>query len=226
MFSFDLHLSGVLLILLAISLGATWLGVITRELQEKVDDGAAEIVAWRSLFPGPTWRTGEPSRAVESLFGPSWETPSGDRIIARDGTSYRVNSVQLGSGARVGWFEPLGSEPTLDTGPFLQGWEVGLGMDEGEESHRIRTWLEAWGAVVSSWGTLPPREGPFPSVLIWAREPSILAVWRETDLARRRCRWVQIGGAKVEGPHLRLERPVPERKLREGLTRLLSIQRD
>jgi hypothetical protein len=69
---------------------------------------------------------------------------------------------------------------------------------------------------------MPPREGPYPSLLIWGREPSILAVWREDDLARRRARWVQVGGPATEGPHVRLEANLGEEALRRALVGLLS----
>jgi hypothetical protein len=75
---------------------------------------------------------------------------------------------------------------------------------------------------VEPWGTVPPREGPFPSVLLWAREPSILTVWRECDLRRRRPRWIQIGGPSTGSPHARLEPGVSEAHLREALENLLS----
>ncbi|HOD33624.1 MAG TPA: hypothetical protein PKO12_09100 [Holophaga sp.] len=74
------------------------------------------------------------------------------------------------------------------------------------------------------WGTVPPREGPFPSLLLWGREPSILAVWREYDLARRRCRWIQLGSHTGEGPHARVERPLEPEALRMALQRLLALQ--
>jgi hypothetical protein len=90
------------------------------------------------------------------------------------------------------------------------------------ENQRLLTLLRSWGADVELWGTVPPREGPYPSVLLWAREPSILAVWREDDLLRRRPRWVQIGGPTTEGPHARLEPGAPEERVRLALEELLS----
>ena len=95
-------------------------------------------------------------------------------------------------------------------------------MDNASESARIQVWLRTWGAEVQLWGTVPPREGPYPSVLLWAREPSILAVWREDDLMRRRPRWVQIGGPITEGPHARLDSGTSEEGLRRTLEGLLS----
>jgi hypothetical protein len=75
---------------------------------------------------------------------------------------------------------------------------------------------------VQNRGTVPPREGPYPSVLLWAREPSILAVWREDDLLRRRPRWIQIGGPITDGPHARLEPRAAAEKLQQTLEHLLS----
>ena len=95
-------------------------------------------------------------------------------------------------------------------------------MDDLGESERYRMLLESWGAEVKPWGTVPPREGPYPSVLLWAREPSILAVWREDDLLRRRARWIQIGGPQTEGPHVRLDPEFNEEALRHVLERLIS----
>jgi hypothetical protein len=95
-------------------------------------------------------------------------------------------------------------------------------MDDPASTARVQAWLREWGAEVQLWGTMPPREGPYPSVLIWAREPSILAVWREGDIQRRRPRWVQVGGPTTEGPHARLEGTTEERPLRELLQDLLS----
>ena len=104
----------------------------------------------------------------------------------------------------------------------MSGWTVGLGMDDAAESSRIQLLLQSWGADLQLWGTVPPREGPYPSVLLWAREPSILTVWREGDLLRRRPRWIQIGGPITGGPHARLEPGASDRDIQHTLDRLLS----
>jgi hypothetical protein len=119
-------------------------------------------------------------------------------------------------------------ETTTETLPgvdrFLSGWTVAVGIEEGPEGRELLRNLEAWGAEVQLWGAVPPREGPYPSLLLWAREPSILSVWREDDLHRRRCRWVQLGGISTEGPHARLERPLQEQALVETLRGMVSLR--
>jgi len=142
---------------------------------------------------------------------------------ARNGVPYALHHIALANGGgELGWLESQEEASLPRTPAFLEGWRVALGMDQGEDFQRVRGWLEAWGAEVQAWGTVPPRNGPFPSIIIWAREPSILAVWREDDLTRRRCRWVQVGGAPIEGPHARLDKPAMEADLLRCLQDLLS----
>ena len=141
--------------------------------------------------------------------------------MALDGATYRLMSHPFPGGHRLGWVERDESARS-GLGGFLAGWAVAIGMDSSAEAARVEGWLRAWGATIEVWGTVPPREGPYPSVLIWAREPSILAVWREGDLIRRRARWIQAGGPLTEGPHARLERPLNEASLRSALQGLLG----
>ncbi len=208
------------LLLLAMALGGSHLKDHGSHLHARADHLEQEVQAWRSLLRGPTWRTGEPSDLMAERFGTRWATRLSETMLSMDGAPYRIHRIPLADGAQVGWAEPMTA--VAEAEPFLKGWSIGLGMEEGDACDEVMDWLESWGAVVFPIGTVPPREGPYPNLLIWAREPSILSVWRELDLARRRCRWVQIGGAELEGPHGRLEREFTERELRELLRSLTS----
>lgn len=218
-----LRLSGLALMILAIAIGGSWLHLTLQGQREALDRAREEAKAWRTLVPGPTWHTGEPSLLMENLFGDRWPGRLEERMESADGSAFDLHRVALGGGGALGWIETR-----VDTLPgsaeFLKGWSVALGMDEGAGFDQARAWLESWGAEVSGWGTVPPREGPYPSFLVWAREPSILAVWREDALERRRCRWIQVGGPQTEGPHARLEKPLDEVDLRLALQRLLSVR--
>jgi hypothetical protein len=162
---------------------------------------------------------------MERLFGSTWRdkvrAASDLRLLGTDGASYRVQSHLLNDQESLGWYERE-EDAQPGTHGFLSGWTVGLGLDDPTENTRILDLLRNWGADVHLWGTVPPREGPYPSVLLWAREPSILAVWREDDLLRRRPRWIQIGGPTTKGPHARLETGPSEETLRHTLEQLLS----
>lgn len=219
----SIRVSGVSIMLMAITVGVSWVWVQTLDLQARRDGLEAEVKAWRGLLPGVTWHSGEGSGLLDGLLGGAWRSRAGERVLGRDGRLYIPRSALLPDGAQVGWLEPLHRE-TGQGGPFLQGWTVGLGLDDPGETDRVRVWLTSWGAQVEAWGTVPPREGPFPSLLIWGREPSILAVWREYDLARRRCRWIQVGGHAGDGPHARVERPLEAEALRAALRGLLALQ--
>jgi hypothetical protein len=219
-FGFQLRIAGVGIMLMAISLGTSWLWVLTHDLHARLRNVESEAAAWRGLLPGSTWHTEEDSPLMEGLFGPHWTTRLDDRMTGEDGASYHIHRARTENGAVLGWLE---ARRENDPRSFLRGWTVALGMDEGEEFLRIQGWLRAWGAHVEPWGTVPPREGPFPSILVWLREPSILAVWRESDMARRRCRWVQVGGPRIEGPHVRLDRPLEEEALRLALQQLVVL---
>ncbi len=221
-FGVRIQVSGISVLLVAFFVGASWYWVITERLQDRVDRTEREAAAWRSLVPGPSWRTDEPSPLMERLFGRGWEQDRSDRRLGSDGLSYTFHRAPFGTEG-VGYLE-ANTETLPGMERFLAGWTVALGMDDGPECQALLRKLEAWGAEVQLWGTVPPREGPFPSLLIWAREPSILAVWREDDLHRRRCRWVQVGGAPTEGPHARLERPLQEQGLLETLREMVSLR--
>lgn len=225
LFDLKIRLSGLSLVILAMAIGTSWQWLVVHAMESRIHRAEAEAEAWRALVPGHAFRTDRPSALMEGLFGDDWA----DRIrnhpdaplAAQDGAAYRVRSRILHHQERLGWYER-----DEDTQPgsrgFLAGWTVAVGMDDPATSARIQGWLRAWGAEVRLWGTLPPREEPYPSVLIWAREPSILAVWREDDLLRRRARWIQVGGPATEGPHLRLEPGLDEAGLRAALQTLLS----
>lgn len=219
-FDVQLRISGVGMMLMAISLGTSWLWVLTHDLHSRLRSVESEAAAWRGLLPGSTWHTEEDSPLMEGLFGPDWMERLDDRMTGGDGASYHIHRAQTEEGAALGWLE---ARRENDPRSFLRGWTVALGLDEGEEFLRIQGWLRGWGAHVEPWGTVPPREGPFPSILVWLREPSILAVWRESDMARRRCRWVQVGGPRIEGPHVRLDRPLEEEPLRMALQQLVVL---
>lgn len=217
-----LRISGLSIVLLAISIGTSWQWLIAHGLQERIDRSEAEALAWRKLVPGPTWRTQEITPFMDLLFGAGWERRLQDRMVGLDGLPYELHRVPIQGGGEVGWIESR-AETLPGTEEFLQGWTIALGMDDGQELDATRKWLSSWGASVQVWSTVPPREGPYPSIILWGREPSILQVWREDDLTRRKPRWIQIGGALVEGPHERLERPVEPGLLRQALQRLLSF---
>jgi len=219
-FGIQLRISGIGIMLMAISLGVSWLWVLTYDLHARLRKVEVEAAAWRGLLPGSSWHTDEESPLMEGLFGPDWMRRLDDRMTGQDGASYHIHRAQTEDGAALGWLE---ARRENDPRSFLRGWTVALGLDEGDEFTKIHGWLRAWGAHVEPWGTVPPREGPFPSVLVWLREPSILAVWRESDMARRRCRWVQVGGPRIEGPHVRLDRPLEEESLRMALQQLVVV---
>lgn len=222
-YGLSIRVSGVSIMLMAITVGVSWVWVQTSDLQARREALEGETKAWRNLLPGSTWHSGEDTALVDGLLGSGWKARIGERMLARDGRLYTLRGASLPDGNHLGWLEPLhrGFGPG---GPFLQGWTVGLGLEEGEEAERVRAWLEAWGAQVEPWGMVPPREGPYPSLLLWGREPSILAVWREHDLVRRRCRWIQLGGHPCDGPHARVERPLEAEALRAALQGLLALQ--
>ena len=221
-YGISFRISGIGVMLMAVSLGASWLWVLTHDLHERLGRVEQEAAAWRGLLPGTTWHTEEDSILMAELFGADWAAHLDDRMIGNDGCTYQIHRVQNEDGTVLGWLEIRREN---DPRSFLRGWTVASGMDEGAESGRVLGWLESWGAHVETWGTVPPREGPFPSVLLWLREPSILSVWRENDLARRRCRWIQVGGPRIEGPHVRLDKPLDEEALRAALQRLVVLNR-
>ena len=224
-FNLKIRLSGFALLILAMAIGTSWQWLVTETLRERLILAEAEADAWEDLVPGGPFRTDHPSEAMTALFGEDWaarvrEATEG-RLTSRDGGVYRLRTHVLPAGHRLGWVErDEDTRPGL--GGFLAGWTVAIGMDGTAEAASVETWLRGWGADIELWGTVPPREGPYPSVLIWAREPSILAVWREDDLLRRRARWIQVGGPQTEGPHARLEQPVTEAGLRAALEALLD----
>lgn len=217
-FGLRLRLSGFSLLFLAAFLGASWHWGLTTALERRAERGEAEAQGWRRLLPGPWFRLGSPNALMDDLVGRDWEAKV-QEPTARDRQG-RAYAVHLGDSG-CGWLEPL----SLQTPPeaFLRGWSVALGMHEGPEAEAIEAALRAWGATVDHWGTLPPREGPYPSLLLWGREPSILSVWREDDLARRRCRWIQVGGPKTEGPHAWLESPLTPPALEQTLRGMLAV---
>lgn len=229
LFHLDIHLSGLSLLILAVVIGSSWQQLATQSLREQVQEAEAEGETWRSLIQGPTFRTDRSSPFMDVTFGGSWANriryEDSDHLTALDGTLFRIRRHPLPRQHVLGVLErEEGTRPGV--GGFLTGWTVALGMDDPAEVARITAWLLAWGAEPTTWSPVPPREGPYPSVLIWAREPSILAVWREDDLLRRRARWIQVGGPRTDGPHARLESPVGEAELRSALEGLLGPVRE
>lgn len=214
---------GIGAMFMAVPLGVSWYWVIGHSYEIRIQNAQAQAAAWRSLVPGTAWYSEEPSSMMEALFGDGWAARLRDRMMGRDGRMYRMHRIALGPGNELGWVEPISGDGDAE-GQFLKGWRVALGLDDRSEREGVRQWLEAWGAEVELWGTVPPREGPYPSLLIWGREPSILSVWREYDLARRRSRWVQVGRCELEGPHARLDSPVEEGNLRRILETLLELR--
>lgn len=225
LFGSKIRFSGFSLVILAMAIGTSWQWLVVRAWESRVRRAETEVEVWRSLVPGNAFRTDRPSALMEGLFGSGWanrvrENPEAP-LVALDGGTYRLRTRLLHHPERLGWYERE-DDTQAGTRGFLAGWTVALGMDDPEASARIQEWLHSWGADVHLWGTVPPREGPYPSVLIWAREPSILAVWREDDLLRRRPRWVQLGGPITAGPHARLDLDLDAAGLRETLRDLLS----
>ena len=225
LFDMKIRLSGFSLVILAMAIGTSWQRLVVLSLETRIRQAETEVEVWRSLVPGNAFRTDRPSALMEGLFGSDWadrvrENPEAP-LLALDGASYRLRTRLIRHHERLGWYEREDDTPSGNRG-FLAGWTVALGMDDAGASARIQGWLRSWGADVQLWGTVPPREGPYPSVLIWAREPSILAVWREDDLLRRRPRWVQLGGPMTAGPHARLDLDVDATTLDEALRDLLS----
>jgi hypothetical protein len=225
LFDRKIRLSGFSLMMLAVAVGTSWQWLVVNAMEARIQRAETEIELWRNLLPGNPFRTDRPSLLMEGLFGPTWaeqvKAHPDALMVGADGVTYRLRSRVLHQQERLGWYE---REDDLRSGSrgFLSGWTVGLGMDDAALSSRIQSLLRTWGAEVQTWGTVPPREGPYPSILLWAREPSILTVWRENDLLRRRPRWVQIGGPTTEGPHARLESVPSEEGLRLILEELLS----
>jgi hypothetical protein len=225
LFNLKIRLSGFSLVILAMAVGTSWQWLVVNTMEGRIRRAEGEAEIWRSLLPGNAFRTDRPSALMERLFGNAWteriKASPDAPLVGTDGVTYRIRSRPLHQYDCMGWYER--DEDTLPGGHgFLSGWTVGLGVDDAVENQRLLTLLRSWGADVELWGTVPPREGPYPSVLLWAREPSILAVWREDDLLRRRPRWVQIGGPTTEGPHARLEPGAPEERVRLALEELLS----
>ena len=220
MFGARLRLSGFSLLFLAAFLGASWHWGLTTSLEQRAEAAEAEIQGWRRLLPGPSFHLGHPNALMEDLFGREWGplVQGGATVKDLQGRSY---AVQLSVDSGFGWLEPLSLQAPPET--FLRGWSVALGLHEGPECDHLEALLRGWGATVDRWGTLPPREGPFPSILVWGREPSILSVWREDDLARRRCRWIQVGGPRTEGPHAWLEAPLSPGALEQTLRGWLAV---
>ncbi len=220
-FGLSVPLSGFAYLLLSVSLVNTWLSLQNLELLHRLEHAERQSLGWRALLPGPAYRIGESSPWMERVFGNDWEAHLKDRMEAAD-HSYRIHRAFPGTPFDQGWVEELPHAPRPDLA-LLQGWSVGLGLDERDDPEGIQRLLEDWGARVQCWGIVPPRQGPFPSLLLWSREPRILAVWREDELSRRRCRWIQVGGAEIEGPHARLERPLHPQALHDALKGLLSL---
>ena len=224
LFDMKVRLSGFSLVMLAMAIGNSWQRLVVGAMESRIHAAQTEAEAWRSLIPGTAFRTDRPSTWMDTLFGDDWPDrlrSGGDtQLVGADGATYRIRSRSLPGQDRLGWCERDDAQP--GAWGFLTGWAVGLGMDDATEAARIQALLQSWGADVELWGTLPPREGPYPSILLWAREPSILAVWREFDLIRRRARWVQIGGPITKGPHARLEPGATGEVLRRHLEELLS----
>lgn len=225
LFNLKIRLSGFSLMILAMAIGTSWQWLVVHALEARIQRAETEVEVWRSLVPGNAFRTDRPSALMENLFGPGWaqqvrlapDTP----LLGLDSVPYRLRTRILHGQERLGWYERDANAQPGAQG-FLSGWTVGLGMDDSAAADPIKAWLRQWGAEIEVWGTVPPREGPYPSVLIWGREPSILSVWREDDLHRRRPRWVQLGGPSTDGPHARLA-PQPEREaLQQALQDLLS----
>ena len=225
LFAVKVRLSGLSLVILAMTISASWQWLVVGALESRIHRAETEVELWRNLVPGNAFRTDRPSPLMEGLFGPDWadlvRSAPGTPHPASDGHTYRFRSRIIHHQEHLGWCERDERNQGAHQG-FLAGWTVGLGVDDPLESSRLQEALQTWGAEVEAWGTIPPREGPYPSVLLWAREPSILAVWREDNLKRRRPRWIQIGGPITEGPHARLEPGAPATELQQLLEGLLS----
>jgi len=224
-FDMKIRLSGFSIVILAMSIGTSWQWLVVSAMEARIEVTETEVEAWRSLLPGQAFRTDRPSPAMEGLFGHDWpervKAAREGSLSGLDGAIYHLRTRPLYEDECLGFYEREEETQPGNHG-FLSGWTVGLGLDDAIESARIQGLLRAWGADVHTWGMVPPREGPYPSVLLWAREPSILSVWREDDLLRRRTRWVQIGGPTTKGPHARLEPHATEDSLRMALEQLLS----
>jgi hypothetical protein len=216
-------MSGLAMLLMAVPFGVSRYWVIGHRYEEQLQVCQAQRNGWRRLISGPTWCVGEPSSVMESLFGEDWSLRLQERMPGRDGRLYRLHRVDWKEGGSLGWLERLDAD-SGDHERFLNGWAVAVGVEEPRRSQRIEDWLRRWGAEVVQWGAVPPREGPFPSLILWDQEASILRVWREYDLERRRCRWIQIGGAPGAGPHIHLKAPLEETSLREALESLLVFR--
>ncbi len=225
LFDLKIRLSGFSLLILAMAIGTSWQWMVVNGMEARIKLSESEVTTWQSLLPGQAFRTDRPMPAMVRLFGAHWtdkvQAAPDLRLLGSDGATYRIQSRALYERERLGWYEREENEQSSAHG-FLSGWTVGLGMDDPDENDRMLHLLRAWGADVHLWATVPPREGPYPSVLLWAREPSILSVWREDDLLRRRPRWIQIGGPTTKGPHARLEPGASEETLQQMLEQLLS----
>lgn len=224
LFDVPLRISGLAVVMLAIAMGGSWQWLISSSQERRARSAEEEAKVWRSLVSGPSWRTGESAPLMEGLFGSQWQEQLATRMVGRDGALYAIHHADLPSSAgKCGWIETH-----LDTLPgtegMLAGWIVALSLADEEALNSIARCLRDWGADVRVWGPVPPKEGPYPSLLIWGREPMTMAVWREGDLARRLPRWVQLGGAPMEGPHARLDLPVDRTALQGVLHRLISIE--
>jgi hypothetical protein len=225
LFDLKLRLSGFSLVVLALIIGNSWQWQAVSSMEARIHRMQHELAAWRTLLPGSSFSTDQPCREMEGLFGAAWpeqiKTRPAATLVGSDGAAYRIQSRILYHDEHIGWFKRDEVALPGQQG-FLAGWSVGLGMDDPARTARYQALLRSWGADIQVWGTVPPREGPFPSVLLWAREPSILTVWRESNLLRRRPRWIQIGGPSTGGPHARLEADASDLDIQDTLERLLS----
>lgn len=213
-------ISGLFGLILAVALGHTRHAMVTRKLREEAVSAQRESAAWRGLMPGLSWRSAEGSPMMDTLFGPDWRGALRDRMLGLDGVTYDVRWTRLGEGAEVGLVQPRGDAAPEGAG-FLTGWTVALAVDPRPQAAPMAEWLRDWGAQVETWNGEPPRQGPYPAFILWGGDPATLAAWRREDPARRKTRWVQVGGPEVAGPHQRIEATAGPEALREALQELL-----
>lgn len=213
-------ISGLFGLILAVALGQTRHAMVTRRLREEAEAARRESEAWRGLMPGLTWRGAEGSPMMETLFGRAWRSALGDRMVGLDGVAYDLRWTRLDDGGEVGLVQPR-ADVAPEAAGFLAGWTVALALDGKPAGAPMAAWLREWGARVEVWSGEPPRQGPYPAFILWGGDPAVFAAWRREEPARRKTRWIQVGGPEVAGPHQRLEASAGPDALREALQALL-----
>ena len=106
LFDLKLRLSGFSLVVLAMTIGNSWQWLVVNTMESRIHQMENEVEVWRSLVPGNTFRTDQPSSAMNGLFGVDWpnqiKTRPAATLVGADGATYRFRSRILYHDERVG----------------------------------------------------------------------------------------------------------------------------